>query len=335
MRNKLRITKNIPAPPDVWKEIYDRCDYATYFHSLEFSNTIKLIQPEMQIGTRLIEFNDHKRVIFLIHKEIFFKGLLKFNSSLSFSGYGGWISGDDLGTAHTDLLLEYIKQLNIYLRINPFDRSNAYKKLNTDADYAQILDLRRNYADIHKNYNRNRKRDLITAQKAGVTFEEAKCVEDWKEFYEIYLKALKKWGDNAKNRREWTFWEGLRNSNTDHVKLYAAKYDSKIVAGVVCLSDKRKITEYYRVFLEEYKHVAPVTYLIDQVIQISIEKFDYFDFMSSGKIEQIIAFKNGFGPELAPNDTFYNYTLKYRFLQKIQKTTRKWFVLNSNRTTCN
>jgi hypothetical protein len=326
LKNTVRIEKNTLASPEVWKEIYESCDYATYFHSPEFSNSIKIIQPKTKIGTRLIEFNDNKRALLLLHQELSFKGLLTFNNSLSFSGYGGWISGDELGTTHTDLLLEYIKKLNIYIRINPFDTSNAYKKLRTDADYAHILDLRRDYAIIHKNYNRNRKRDIVNAEKNGVTFSGAASAADWKEFYEIYLKALAKWGDNARNKRPWPFWETLMKSNPDNVKLYTVNYDSKIIAGVVCLSGKRKITEYYRVFLDDYKHLTPVSFLIDQVIQRSIGQYDYFDFMSSGKVDHIIAFKSGFGPELVANDTFTNYTLKFRLLQNILKLTRKVFL---------
>ncbi|MBS1533083.1 MAG: GNAT family N-acetyltransferase [Bacteroidetes bacterium] len=329
MKGSTRISRNIPAPFDNWKEIYDNCDYATYFQSVEFSMAMKQAQPAMRINSRLIEFNDQKKAILLLHQERSLKGLLRFNNSLMFSGYGGWISGDVLTEAHTDLLLDYIRRLNIYLRTNPFDRSNPYQKLKTDPDFAHILDLRKGYDEIYKNYNRNRKRDIVTAQNAGVTFAEANSPEDWQAFYEIYLSALKKWGTNARSRREWIFWESLMNSDTDHVKLYVVKYDLKIIAGVVCLMDKRKITEYHRVFLDEYKHVSPVTYLIDQVIQLSIGKFDYFDFMSSGKMDNIIAFKNSFGPEMVPNDTFFNYTPGFRALQLVQKMARKLFFLNA------
>jgi lipid II:glycine glycyltransferase (peptidoglycan interpeptide bridge formation enzyme) len=315
----LKITKVINAPQDVWADIYDSCAYATYFHSPQFSKLLTTYNPLIQPDTVLIEFNDNQKAIFILHGEKSFKGLIKFNVSSMFGVYGGWISDTPLTEQHHNLLLNYAQSINVTIRVNPYDTSTPFKNAVVKHEFTQILNLKKDYDALHQNYEYRHKYAIRKAVEKGVIFKEAWLIADWEEYYQVYLNSIARWGNKTRSSYKWPLFDALYNSGA---KLYMAVLNDKIIAGAVCFADKGKIIYWHGAYLEEYKHANASTFLIDGIIKTHAEEFDYFDFMPSGGLENVIKFKKGFSPVFVDTPVFSNfttgYTAKLKFLNKLR-----------------
>jgi hypothetical protein len=322
LSSKLRISKNILAPTDAWKEIYNNCDYATYFHSVDFAQSVVAYMPQIKIASRYIEFSDHKKAVFILFKQFAFKGLLTSYVSSIFGVYGGWVSADTLNEVHYSLLTSWILKSNIFIRFNPY-QTPVYDKLNIKPENTQRLNLKTGYENLYKNYDYRHKHAIKKAIEKGVTIVKANTLQDWKTYYEVYSDSIRRWGDKTRSVYQWPLFESFFNNKTGNINLHLAIYADKIVAGAICFNSKNKILYWHGSYLEEFKNVNPATYLIADIIKNSAGTYDYFDFLPSGGLKGVLFFKNGYGPDEVLTPTFANYTLKYRALNKFFKLMSK------------
>ena len=309
----VKIVKNRPASEAEWAEIYNHCDYATYFHSVEFSKLMIAYTPQIKIATRLIEFSDDKKAIFILFKHTAFKGLLTSHTSSIFGVYGGWISGDDLTTEHDDLLVGWIQKLNLFMRVNPYQRK-FYDKIHTQPETTLRLSLQTDYESIHKNYEYRHKHAIKKAIEKGVTVRKAKTIGEWKEYYEVYLDSIRRWGDKTRSVYKCELFESFFNNKSGNIVLHTAIFENRIVAGAICFHSKKKVLYWHGSYLEEFKNVNPATYLIAEIIKSAVGRNDYFDFLPSANLKGVMFFKSGYRPDEVSAPTLTNYTLKYKVL---------------------
>lgn len=85
--------KIIESPSiELWKEIADKCDYATFFHTPAWSKIFVNTYPIYQIATKAFIFDDGTRVILPLIQLKKFKNIARSYFSMPFNLYGGIIS---------------------------------------------------------------------------------------------------------------------------------------------------------------------------------------------------------------------------------------------------
>ena len=117
--------KNIrSATPAEWDNIWQECDYSTYFHSKEWAEIWNIYtKGKMHPDPKLVIFTDGKKALLPLSYQRRVKGLVKNYVSSPAGTFGGWISTDGLTIEHGRLLANYLTEKlgNLVWRFNPYD----------------------------------------------------------------------------------------------------------------------------------------------------------------------------------------------------------------------
>ena len=319
MKEKIivQIEKFSKPSKELWEDIYNNCDYATYFHSIEFSELLTEYDLNLSIASKVLKFSDGKKCILILFDEKKFGSLIKWYNSSAYGLYGGWISSDDLNESHVKCIYKYFKQINITVRFNPFYKHLIPQEKTVTDDFTQILSLGNDYESIHSDFEYRHKHAIKRAKEKGVVITLASSIEEWKEYYLVYEDSIRRWGVNARSHYNWQLFNILYNSNSEKIKLFIASKEEKIISGALCFSDKGKMHYWHGAYLEEYKNLSPVTCLIGEIIRNSVGKVAFFDFLPSGGLEGVFNFKKGYNPEIISNQKYFNTTIQYKILSKL------------------
>jgi len=105
----LKIKQITSADTQEWHLAWSNCDYATYFHSPEWSYIVKKYSDgAIEPVTKKISFNDNTSAFFILSATKSLKGLVDVYESAPLGVYGGWISTYPLSDQHASLIQSYI-----------------------------------------------------------------------------------------------------------------------------------------------------------------------------------------------------------------------------------
>jgi len=305
---RLKITDARPATSDEWDNIWANCDYATYFHSREWSEVWqKYTYGKLAPAARLITFSDNKSALLTLSTlstlstQWLWNGLVT-QYVLSPGGtFGGWLSVNELSNNHSSLLYEYISThfKNLTWRLNPYNPLEANLKINDiENDQTHTLNLRNGFESIYKGWTKGHASGSRKAQKAGVEIREAATLKDWEDYYETYEDSLQRWGESASTSYEWRFFQHIYDLSSSNIKLWLAIYENQVVAGALCLYAKTHVCYWHGSALEKYFNLRPVNLLMYEAIKDSCTHgYQWFDFNPSGGHQGVKAFKRSFGAE--------------------------------------
>ncbi len=297
------ITDIHKATNEEWDEIWQECDYSTYFHSREWAEIWNVYtKGKMHPSPILITFSDDKKALLPLSYEKKFKGLIKNFISSPAGNYGGWLSVDTLDIRHAEILTDYlIKNFNnLSWRLNPYDKlvSQTNLKISED-DETHTLNLTCGFEEVYRKGTKRNRYSARKAGKAGVSVHIASILDEWHSYYEVYKDSLRRWGRKASSRYKWGIFKEIFQRNSSNVKLWLSIYQDKIICGVLCFYAKKHIVAWHSSTLEKYFNLCPVNFLMYEIIKKGCEeKFTWFDFNPSGGHEGVKTFKNRFGPEI-------------------------------------
>lgn len=297
------------ANPEEWDQIWQNCEYATYFHSREWSEVWEAYTAgTMKPSPRMIDFSDGKKALLPLSRRKFFKGLFKEYISSPGITFGGWISLDNLDVGHAKILIRFLTKNidNIFFRNNPYNElmlpntENIYQE-----DETHVLNLKEGFEPIYKTWKKGNTAAIRKAQNAGVVIKTAETLNDWKAYFECYEDSLKRWGQKATSKYNWEFFEILFRRNSQNVKLWLSLYKDKVIAGSLCLYSKKHSVYWHGAALAEYFHLRPVNLIFYEAIKKACkDKYHWFDFNPSGGHEGVKSFKNTFNPEILKAPVF-------------------------------
>jgi len=325
------IKKIYSASNNEWDQIWEQCDYATFYHSRFWAQVwVQYLKGKIVQDPLVIEFSDHKKALLPLSCHKIAGGLFRRYLSSPARTYGGPISLDSLEPDHIDLISQYLLNNcpNLILRINPFDSPLYVKELQpTVSDETHVLDLSANMDDIFSSWTKGHRSAVPKARKMGITIRLGDSENDWKQYYEIYLSSFQRWGDQATSKYGWEFFKAFFELETPHVKLWLAEYQNKPIAGAVILYAKKHAVYGYSAALEEYFEMRPVNLLIYEIIKGASEgNYSWFDFNASGGHQGVINFKKSFGSQKLPCSIVDHQSHLLKFLEKIYK---KWLINTS------
>lgn len=289
-----------PATTEEWDSHWNACPYATYFQSRQWSEvwreyTEGIMQPE---PFHITLVNGSSLVLPLSARNGM-KGLTRNYFMCPGSTYGGWL-GDTVPDAEmtraltTTILSQYG---NLTWRLNPIDPSVGQLDLEWYVDETtHILDLEVGPERILSGMRKGHRSSIKKATREGVEIGQAETIDDWREYYDVYVDSLRRWGSKATSNYHWRMFESLARRSGPNVCLWVARAQGRIVAGAVCFSAKHHVVYWHGAALESFFHMHPVNLLLFEIIRHSAaERKHWFDFNPSGGHEGVAHFKRGFG----------------------------------------
>jgi hypothetical protein len=320
--NPIKIKEIRDAAPYEWDLIWSKCDYATYFHSREWAEVWQnYTNNHLRPSPKIIKFSDDKRALLplSIQKR---KGLIKHYFSSPEGTFGGWISEANLDKEHTELLVDYLinKIGNIEWRLNPFDKSFSLEKNNNNVKRAyyiedeetHVIDLNIGYEEIYRGWSKWHSSVARKAKKAmnhGIQVKIADNIQDWENYYATYVDSLRRWGNSALSTYEWKLFNDIFIRNSPNVKLWLAVYEDVVIGGALCFYAKKHVAYWHGAAVEQYLKLRPINLVFVELIKDASNKgFSWFDFLPSGGLEGVKAFKKSFNTIILPCPAIYQKT---------------------------
>lgn len=285
-----------------WDSMWAGTPYATYFHSRKWAELFCVYTDgKMHPAPLLVVFSDGCSALLPLTVEDVARKLTKRYYSSPAGTYGGWISIDPLTAEHAYLLTTLLlkKTGNLTWRLNPFDKlaANSVPDNRID-DETHALNLTHGFNKVFRGWTKGHKAAVKQALKAGITVRQANTIGDFEAYYTIYEDSLRRWGNNATSKYEWTFFKELYNKQSNSEVLWLADLDNTPVSGALCFYSGQIVTYWHGAALERYFNMRPVNLVMHEVIKHACqESYSWFDFNPSGGHEGVRAFKRSFGAE--------------------------------------
>ena len=310
-----------PATDPEWDEIWQGCEYATYFHSREWAMlwayyTKGGLRPE----PRIVTFSDGNRALlpFSFHLTVHGEGPGRRRSPL-ISGpldgyektyvsspagtYGGWLSDGPLTEAHAGLLLGHIKDNfgRLTMRLNPFSCLSMGAGFEAEYDETHAIKLSEGFEAIIGRWTKGHRSAVGKARREGVAVRVAEGLDDWQSYFSIYRSSINRWGWRASSSYGWGLFSEMYKLSSSNIKLWLAFKDGKAIAGAIMFYTKRHVAYWHGAALDEFFPLRPVNLMIsDAILDACKGGYSWFDFNPSGGHEGVKAFKRSFGAKALP-----------------------------------
>jgi len=317
----LTISEIRNAPSNEWDEMWQSCDYSTYYHSREWAEIWQAYSNgRINPNPQKVAFSDGVTVLLPFSRQSYYGGAINRFSlagppagSLPF--YGNWLSSDTLTPDHVNLLSKHLINTyrNLVWRLNPFD--NNSKIISIQSKYTSrksfvsyMIDLSKGEERIYSDIKKNCRNKIQQGMKNKLVVREAENINEWKKYYGIYQDTVKRWGKKTLYLLGWNFFELLYNVDNKYSKLWLTWRNNKPIAGSICFYSHQKVLIWHSASLTEYRNLRPVNLSWFEIIKDGINKsYRWVDFETAGGNKGLIGFKKSFGPQEIMSDRIINW----------------------------
>lgn len=267
-----------------------KCEGATFFHTPMWLDTIKYFWG-MEWFYDIKKINNVEAIMPI---SVYENGSEQYFFS-TFKGYGGVLTTKQFLDNEELLMIEkeYIKNYqNFKTRDNPLSPWHNRIFSNAVIDIGYMVDRNNSEREL----SRSHKRKIAIANKNNLVCRKAKSNE-WYLFYrDCYLSTVASW-DNPSIIYNYSFFDYLHQF--DGVELYVAENAGKVIAGIIALSFGKHTHLWLSGIDNEFKYMAPIYLLINNMIDHLLpSETTLVDFGVSGRNENLLFFKRGFGGEM-------------------------------------
>jgi hypothetical protein len=319
------VISNIPI--EEWEDISRKCDHSTFFHTPRWSRVFTATYKNMESFTFKFIFDDGKTALLPVIKEKSRVPLVYRYFSGIFGVYGGPISEDTLTLEqHMEILKWADKNLKSYqLRINPFDDSiKNLKWSNYKSDFTSLHDLRKGLNEIYHSWSRGNRDAVKQSTRYGIEIKEATTIEQWHDYYDIYIDSIARWGENATNNYPRQLFENMQADNDKNIKLWLAYLDNKPVSGIICVYHNQHCAGWHMATLKEFLTKRPTQLLIYNTIKhASYSGYRYYDLSPSGGHESVVESKRRYGMQTLEAGMINKNVLYIRSVEELARISGK------------
>ena len=317
----LKIKQIITASTEGWHHTWSNCDYATFFHSPEWSHIVKkysdgVIEPV----TKKILFNDDTSAFFILTATKGLKGFVDVYESAPLGVYGGWISTYSLTEQHSALIESYIidNYPNLIWRINPFHPHNSYlknhKKLKYDTSFA--VSLKTSMDDLQKNIRRNTRRNINKANKLDLSI---KMIEHQQvaDYYNIYLQTLNRWVKKGEAKSHYRIEMFQQLFESDNCDFWGVFQDQLLICAGPILKSKNHVVTWLGLTHNDYLNKGINQFFYYHLIRYYKDQgFAWFDFNPSSNLKGVEHYKKGFPTTELPSPVLDSRSIILKVLQQ-------------------
>ncbi|PWJ40912.1 GNAT family N-acetyltransferase [Sediminitomix flava] len=298
-----------------WEEYWKKCSEATFFHSPEwFQIWAKYLNGKLYYSAKLIIFSDGKTAL-LPYAYTRKLGAHFFLLSPR-NNYGGWISSYELSKSDHISLESYIlkNMKNLQWIIQP--NLQTYLNKNILNNTTSILYYKSNFNQTFQNFKKGPKYSYKKAIREGCKLVIAEDLQEWKTFYEIYLKTVERWS-KVNFLLSWEELKLFYQLKSDHINLYLVSWNDKIISGGLFLYGNQSVHYWQGASLHEHHDKRAMHYMIIEVIKESQSKgFKMMDMGPSHQLKGVLDFKKGFNTDETTVGIIQQKSLKGTIIKK-------------------
>jgi len=185
------------------------------------------------------------------------------------------------------------------------------------------VDLRKSLEQIKKEYAYSVRKNIKTAERAGLNLIRSKTKDDWEKFVGIYLLSMqqKKAGDfyHFSSDFYYNFFDKFHNE----LEIFRVEYRGQTIAATLILGRYGTVHDYLRASLPQYLSFRPNDYTINGIINWAKNSGYLYYSLGGGLSEDVndtvLKFKKTFSP-----DTRKFYV--YKKIHNLEKYRQLCFV---------
>lgn len=183
-----------------------------------------------------------------------------------------------------------------------FNSQNNVSLLKTEKRINYVLDLNKPYEEIHIGFNKNRKRVIKNGLRLAYTINKN---IDTLEFLDFYLNEFKNY---KLKQHQITALKNVLNLKNKLVYIWGIKEKGNLIAGLIWLKDKNRITYLLPIATKVAKEKGFPTLLISKLIEEFQNTELLLDFEGS-MIKGVADFYKSFGASIDRYSYLKNYGL--------------------------
>jgi len=282
-----------------WNEITNKCNDATFFHTYDWMKLMENTFDKYQNDSKLITLDDDKEILLPLMKTKKLKGTFTCYQSMPLGTYGSFLSNNLISNEQMEEVIHELNIPNLLIVENPFSgiKIPCDNKVPMET---QILRLGEDkFPKLYKNFRKDHRWAIKKSIKMGVLIDEARTLDDYKEYYNVYQDSVKRWKKSATSNYPFKLFENIYKLHSHSIKLYVAKLNDKIISGALLLYHNNHISWWSGATLSDYFNYYPANLLQSKLIEIScFEGYLIYDFNPSGGHKGVYKFKHHFGTEV-------------------------------------
>ena len=167
--------------------------------------------------------------------------------------------------------------------------------------HTSVIDLLRPFEQVRAEWRKGHRSAITQGRRLGVTVEQARDLDDWSAYFEVYRDSLRRWGTRVSSRYSWPLFAAIATTGDPRVRLWIARIEGVVAAGALCFDGNNLVHYWHGAALESYFAARPVNVLLEAAIRDAADRgFAAFDLGPSGGHEGVEQFKRGFAPAVVP-----------------------------------
>ena len=300
--------------PQAWDALVERSAWATWFQTREAYLFYSRVPQEMTPFAFGVEENGvltgvivgyitqtHNAVKQFVTRRAIIIGGVLLDEHITDDALAALLSATRSELSHKAIYIE-LRNFNDYSRWKDVFRVQGFDyqpHLNFHIDTTSV-------EAVEQHLGKNRKRDIKTTIRDGVTCVSEPSIEQVREYYGILQRLYQ---TKVKTPLfAWSFFEQLYHTPNGH--FFLTEYQSRIIGGTVCVCLPGKAVYEWFVCGEDgvYEHIFPSSYATYLGIRYAAENaFPLFDMMGAGKPDEAYGvrdFKARFGGEQVEHGRF-------------------------------
>jgi len=241
--------------------------------------------------------------------------------SLPFADEGGALGNEKEAEELVKQAVELGQKLNVdFIEVRSPTQENHFKSFEKREDYCTfLLNLSAKEEELWNNLEKRTRNDINKAKRSELEIIHGRK-QDIAEFYNIYLKTMKRLGSPPQSRK---FFEKLFEKMPDSIRIVLAKHDNKIIAGQIHYYDNEKVNYTYNCALAKYRKLRATDLMLWETILWAQKKgIKNFDFGRTRKNSGVYFSKKGWGGE--EKEVSYYYKPITKNLEKRQEVKYEW-----------
>jgi len=325
-----------------WSEFVYGHPYGNIFQTPEMAEVYKRTKNYEPISLAVVD-DEEGEILALVQAVVIREmgGFLGSFSARSIIEGGPLLVKGERGMAALKVLMEHYdkiaKKCALYTEIRNLNDMSQFKLLlekigyNFEDHLNFLVDLTKPKEELWSNLSKSRRRFIRKAKEKGVTVEEIKDHNLIPSFYDLLQLTYK----NAKvPLPDISLFESAFDilTSKNMLKLFMAKYKDEYIGGIMTLTYKGVITEWFVTGSRKHAKLYPSDIISWYPIEWGSENgYHIFDFLGAGKPDEeygVREFKRQFGGSLV---NFGRYKkiyvpIKMKIAEKGFKIYRKMFI---------
>lgn len=290
---------------DLWHQVVTESPYATFFHTPTWADILVAAYPDLHIATKAFVLDDGVVAIVPLVGRIERNRFFRWYESMFPGGYGGPVAKRPLSGEEIRLIFQHLidhKTSFVHVMGNPFlekgEDSCLFRGYTYSVQYTHVLCLDGGFDSVISKFSPEKRRCARRAIKMGVKVSIAETAEEYRQYYEVYLDTLRRWGNKTLISYPSELFDHMCQQRSQSIKLWIAKLNDNIISGKLVFYHNQRAFYWHGATLQHHFNHHPGPLLMTEIIKDACQNgIRYLDLGPSGGLPGVEQYKESFGAE--------------------------------------